>query len=82
MVQTLDEAILPHGSCPRAVGMTWGRAAACLLLSLQSDYLGSRNHIYLCVLNLLDFSFKGGREDKGVHDLTKILNSLSSNSEM
>lgn len=43
MVQALDEASLPHGSCPCAVGMTWGRAAAYLLLSLQSDYLGSRN---------------------------------------
>lgn len=33
MVQALDEASLPHGSCPCDVGMTRGRAAACLLLS-------------------------------------------------
>lgn len=48
MVQALDEASLPHGSCPYDVGMTWGKDAACLLFSLQSDYLGSRNQIYLC----------------------------------
>lgn len=42
--------------------------------SLCSQITWALEMEFTCVLNLLDFSFKGGREDKGVHDLTKILN--------